>query len=286
MPIAEIDGLRVAYDLLGEEGDPWVITPGGRFSKDSPGVRGLAAALAETGKHVVVWDRPNTGASDVCFEGSSESAMQADTLAALLRELDLGPAVIAGGSGGSRVSLLTAARHRDAARAIAVWWISGGPYGLLSLATHYCGNSIAAAWRDGMAAVADLPEWSEVLERNPDNRARFLAQDRGEFIATLEQWMLAYCPRPGELIPGVTDDDLRALDLPALVFRSGASDPHHTRATSESLAALLPRAELVEPPWEDREWNERMAAAATGEGLFARWPLLALQLADWSAATL
>ncbi len=281
-----MEGLRVAYDLLGEGGDPWVITPGGRFSKDSPGVRELAAALAETGKHVVVWDRPNTGASDVYFEGSSESAMQADTLAALLRELDLGPAVIAGGSGGSRVSLLTGARHRDVARALAVWWISGGPYGLLSLATHYCGESIAAAWRDGMAAVADLPEWSEVLERNPDNRARFLAQDRGAFIATLEQWMLAYCPRPGELVPGVTDDELRALDLPVLVFRSGASDPHHTRATSESLAALLPRAELVEPPWEDREWNERMAAAATGEGLFARWPLLAPQLADWSAATL
>jgi len=132
--------------------------------------------------------------------------------------------------------------------------------------------------------VADLPEWSEVLERNPDNRARFLAQDRGAFIATLEQWMLAYCPRPGELIPGVTDDDLRTLDVPALVFRSGASDPHHTRATSESLAALLPRAQLVEPPWDDREWNERMVAAASGEGLFARWPLLAPQLADWSAA--
>jgi len=278
-----MEGLRVAYDLLGE-GDPWVITPGGRFSKDSPGVRELAAALAATGKRVLVWDRPNTGASDVCFEGSSESAMQADVLAALLRALDLTPAVIAGGSGGSRVSLLTAARHRDVARALAVWWISGGPYGLLSLATHYCGESVAAAWRDGMTAVADLPEWSEVLERNPDNRARFLAQDRGAFIATLEQWMLAYCPRPGELIPGVTDDDLRTLDVPALVFRSGASDPHHTRATSESLAALLPRAQLVEPPWDDREWNERMVAAASGEGLFARWPLLAPQLADWSAA--
>jgi pimeloyl-ACP methyl ester carboxylesterase len=283
VPVAEIEGLRVAYDLVGD-GDPWVITPGGRFSKDSPGVRELAAALAESGKRVLVWDRPNTGASDVCFEGSSESAMQADVLAALLRELGLTPAVIAGGSGGSRVSLLTAARHRDVARALALWWISGGPYGLLSLATHYCGESVAAAWRDGMAAVADLPEWAEVQERNPTNRERFLALDRAAFIATLEQWMLAYCPRPGELVPGVTDDEVRSLELPALVFRSGARDPHHTRATSEQLAALLPRAELVEPPWGDGEWNERMVAAASGEGLFARWPLLAPQLAGWSAA--
>ena len=283
MPVAQIEGLRIAYDVVGE-GDPWVLTPGGRFSKDTPGLHELATTLAETGKRVLVWDRPNTGASDVCFAGSSESAMQADVLAGLLRQLDLAPAVIAGGSGGSRVSLLTAVRHGDVAQALALWWISGGPYGLLSLATHYCGDSIAAAWRDGMAAVAELPEWSEVLERNPDNRERFLAQDPQEFIGTLEQWMLAYCPRPDELVPGVIDDELRGLDLPALVFRSGASDPHHTRATSERLAALLPRAELVEPPWGDGEWNERMAAAASGEGLFARWPLLAPGLTDWSAA--
>ena len=67
-----------------------------------------------------------------------------------------------------------------------------------------------------------------------------------------------------------------------LVFRSGASDPHHTRETSERLAALLAGATLVEPPWGDREWADRMAAAATGEGLFARWPLLAPPLFDWA----
>jgi pimeloyl-ACP methyl ester carboxylesterase len=281
--MTQIEGLRIAYDVVGD-GDPWVLTPGGRFSKDTPGLHELAGALAETGKRVLVWDRPNTGASDVCFTGSSESAMQADVLAGLLRSLDLVPAVIAGGSGGSRVSLLTAARHRDVARGLALWWISGGPYGLLSLATHYCGDSIAAAWRDGMPAVTALSEWSEVLERNPANRERFLGLDPQDFIATLEQWMLAYCPRPDQLVPGVSDDELRMLELPSLVFRSGVSDPHHTRATSERLAALLPRAELVEPPWGDGEWNERTVAAASGEGLFERWPLLAPQLTRWSAA--
>ena len=99
MPIAQIEGLRIAYDVVGE-GDPWVLTPGGRFSKDTPGLHELAATLAGTGKRVLVWDRPNTGASDVCFAGSSESAMQADVLAGLLRQLDLAPAVIAGGRAG------------------------------------------------------------------------------------------------------------------------------------------------------------------------------------------
>src|SRR3954449_10394942 len=112
MPRTEVDGVSIAYEVVGQ-GRPWVLTPGGRYSKDYPGVRELAVALAERGNRVLIWDRPNCGASDVCFTGSSESAMQADTLAELLRQLDLAPAVIAGGSGGSRVSLLTAARHRE-----------------------------------------------------------------------------------------------------------------------------------------------------------------------------
>jgi len=275
---ATIDGVTLAYEVIGD-GCPWVITPGGRFSKDEPGVRELARTLAEHGNRVLIWDRPNCGESDVCFEGSSESAMQADALAGLLRHLDMAPAVVIGGSGGARVSLLTAARHQGIASGLALWWISGGVYGLLVLATHYCGGSLAAAWTDGMEAVVALPEWEEALARNPSNRERLLGQDRATFISTLERWMEAYCPRPDQEVPGLPDDEARGLDLPALVFRSGSSDANHTRATSEALAALLPRAELVEPPWGDREWIER--GLEREKGIFSRWPLLAPQLLEW-----
>jgi pimeloyl-ACP methyl ester carboxylesterase len=278
MAFATVDGLSIAYEVIGD-GRPWVITPGGRYSKDTPGVRELAQALAEHGNRVLIWDRPNTGESDVCFTGSSESAMQAHVLAGLLTHLDMTPAVIAGGSGGSRVSLLTAARHPEVAAALAVWWISGGSYGLIVLATHYCGGSLDAAWHGGMEAVTALPEWAEVLERNPGNRQRFLDQDPEEFIATMERWMVAYCPCGGELVPGLPNADARALDIPALVFRSGASDLNHTRATSEQVAAALPNARLVEPPWGDTEWNDRHTA---GDGLFVRWPLLAPALQEWA----
>jgi pimeloyl-ACP methyl ester carboxylesterase len=281
--IAKVDGLSLAYETIGE-GRPWAITPGGRFTKESPGVRELAVELAARGNKVLIWDRPNCGESDVCFEGPSESAVQADALAGLLAHLDMTPAVIAGGSGGARVSLLTAARHRESAAGLAIWWISGGVYGLLSLATHYCGGSLAAAWKDGMEAVVALPEWEEVLARNPSNRDRFLAQDRAEFIATMERWMLAYCPRDDEHVPGLPDAEAKGLDIPALVFRSGTSDAHHTRATSEALAGLLPNSRLTEPPWGDREWLERQDAR--DEGLFAHWPRLAPILLDWQAEAL
>jgi pimeloyl-ACP methyl ester carboxylesterase len=279
----EVDGTLLAYEIIGDAGPPWVITPGGRFSKDVPGIRQLAEALAAEGQRVLIWDRPNCGASDVVFTGASESQMQADHLAGLLRALDLTPAFVFGGSGGARVSLLTAATHPDVARALGMTWISGGVYGLLLLATHYCGESIRAAWQDGMEGVVALPEWEEVLERNPRNRERFLAHDPQEFIATLERWMLAYVPDPTSPVPGLTDDQAAALKLPTIVFRSGVSDPHHTRATSENLAALIPGAELVEPPWPGDEWKQRgIAAREEGGGLFERWPLLAPQLLEFA----
>lgn len=282
MATCTIGGTTIAYELIGE-GRPFVLTPGGRFSKDVPGIRELALELAGRGNQVLIWDRPNTGESDVCFRGRSESEMQADALAGLLRELDLAPAVIVGGSGGARVSLLAAARHPDVAARLAMLWISGGVYGLLLLAVHYCGESVRAAWRGGMEAVAALPEWSEVIERNPGNRQRFLALDPREFIATLEQWMIAYCPDPETTVPGLPDALCAELEVPTLVFRSGTTDAHHTRETSERVAALIPGARLVEPPWGDDEWNERSAAAADGTGhLFDRWPLLVPQLLEFA----
>jgi pimeloyl-ACP methyl ester carboxylesterase len=284
---AKVNGLSIGYEILGE-GRPWAITPGGRFSRKSPGVRELAAALADRGNCVLIWDRPNTGESDVCFEGDSESAMQADVLAALLSQLKMTPAVVVGGSGGARVSLLTVARHREIALGAAMWWITGGVYGLMSLGNHYCAGSISAAWRGGMEAVVELAEWAEVQERNPSNRQRFLDQDPKEFVAVLERWMAAYCPSDIELIPGLPDAEARQLDVPALVFRSGTTDLSHRRETSEHLAALLPNARLVEPPWGDDEWNERSAArpGGRGEGLFVGWPVLAAVLTEWADSTL
>jgi pimeloyl-ACP methyl ester carboxylesterase len=280
----KIDGTTIAYELIGGAGTPWAVTPGGRFSKDSPGIKELALALAEAGHRVVVWDRPNTGASDVCFSGLSESEMQADHLAGLLRALDLAPAVVAGGSGGARVSLLAAARHPDVASKLAVWWISGGVFGLMTLGVVYCGESIRAAWQGGMEAVVELPEWAEVMDRNPANRERMLSLDRLEFIKVLEQWMSVYCPAPDAVVPGLSNDSYAAMTTPTLIFRSGESDPYHTRATSERLHALIPDSELVEPPWGDREWIERSDAARSGTGdLFERWPLLAPQLLDFAS---
>ena len=284
MPVAELDGIEIAYELVGD-GQPWALTPGGRFTKEVGGLPEMARALADQGRQVLTWDRPNCGASSVVFRGRSESEVQAEALAALIRHLDLGPTVIAGGSGGARVSLLTAARNPDIAAGLAMWWISGGVPGLLQLAGYYCMPSLDAAWHGGMEAVADLDQWQEVQASNPSNRERILAMDRQEFLDVMDRWALAYCPCEDTLVPGLDAEDVERLQVPVLVFRSGASDMSHTRATSEALAAGLPGAELVEPPWNEDEWNERRAAVEDTGSLFVRWPMLVPQLVEWADRT-
>ena len=50
MPVAELDGIEIAYELVGE-GQPWVLTPGGRFTKEVGGLPEMAQALADHGRH-------------------------------------------------------------------------------------------------------------------------------------------------------------------------------------------------------------------------------------------
>jgi pimeloyl-ACP methyl ester carboxylesterase len=282
VPVATLDGLDIAYEVVGE-GPAWILTPGGRFTKEVGGLPEMAKAIADAGRTVITWDRPNCGASSVVFRGRSESEVQAEALAALLRHLDVGPAVIAGGSGGARVSLIAAARNPDVTAGLAMWWISGGVPGLLQLAGYYCLPALDAAWHGGMEAVAQLDQWQEPIARNPANRDRILSMDRDEFLDVMDRWALAYCPCDDTLVPGLDDADVARLSVPILVFRSGESDMSHTRATSEALGAGLPGARLVEPPWGDAEWNERRAAMEDAGSLFVRWPLLVPQLLEWES---
>lgn len=270
-----INEIEIDYDLIGHGEDTIVITPGGRFSKDAKGIRPFAEALAAAGKRVLIWDRPNTGASDISFAGASESIQNADTLAALIKVLGLGPAYLIGGSGGARDSLLTAIRHPDIVKRLFVLWISGGAIGLTSTCYFYYHDSAAAAALGGMEAVAALPAWKEQIERNPRNRDILLGQNVDAFLATMRDWAEAFFPQPGAPLPGVSVAQLAAIDLPVMVLRSGKSDIHHPRATSEALHALIPGAQITDPPWADREWIESLMGQATGRGLFENWPRLA-----------
>lgn len=281
MTRAQIDifgqAIGIAYELSGDAGgQPVALTPGGRFSMDSPGIREMAAELARAGKRVLLYDRPNCGRSDVCLAGSSESENQAEALAGLIRELGLGPTVIAGGSGGSRVSMLAAARHPELCSHLALWWISGDPIGLMQLASYYCGEAGTLASRGGMEAVLGATSWAENLAKNPAARDSLLAMDPDQFIAVMQRWAAAYVPSDVSPVPGMKPIDFARLTMPTIVFRSHRSDLSHTETTSLWVHRLIPQSRLLDPPWRADEWNYRSAAVQAGsvKGLFESWPML------------
>ncbi|MBO0864031.1 MAG: alpha/beta hydrolase, partial [Mycobacterium sp.] len=182
MSSIEVNGGNVVYEILGTSGDLIVLTPGGRFSKEIPGLRPLADAFVDGGYRVLLWDRPNCGASDVQFYGQSESHMRAETLHGLLTKLGLEPCIIAGGSGGARDSILTTMLYPELVTKLVVWNIVGGIYGTFVLGSYYVVPSILAARGTGMQGVMKVPEWRERIEENPNNKERFLEFDRDEFL--------------------------------------------------------------------------------------------------------
>jgi len=284
MPTIEINGVAIAYELIGKGDRAITITPGGRFSKDTPGVRQLAEELAKSGYKVLIWDRPNCGESDISFAGECESFQNADTLAGMIRALGLAPALVYGASGGSREALLTAIRHPDVVKGVVCQWLSGGGIGIATLPMAYNHDPAVAASIGGMAAVCELPALQEQMTRNPGNRERLLAWQPEAFVQKMRDWADWFFCAPGQPISCVRDGDLAAIKAPVVVLRSGVSDIHHTRATSEAVAAMIPGAELQEPPWGDREWLDRLAATASdpAAGLFVSMPKLAPQILDFA----
>jgi pimeloyl-ACP methyl ester carboxylesterase len=163
-----------------------------------------------------------------------------------------------------------------------VLWATGGLLGLAMLAYHYCHNTMFAAALGGMDAVIALPEWKEQLERNPRNRDILKRMDAQAVVDKMMAWGAAYIPAPGVAVPGCPPEALAKLKMPVMVLRSGKSDVHHPRVTSEAVHAAIPGSKIAEPPWGDREWLDRSAAVARGEGIFQRWPLLAPQILEFA----
>jgi pimeloyl-ACP methyl ester carboxylesterase len=273
MDFAEINGGRVAYELLGpEDGRPLVLTPGGRYSMAFPGVRELAEALADGGMRVLMWDRPNSGLSDVQFFGRSESHMRADTLAALLRELDLGPVVLAGGSGGARDSMLTTLLYPELVSKLLLWNIVGGVYGQLALCGYYVMPNLTTVTTLGMEGVAALPGWQETITANPRNRERLLTFDPDQFFRVFRRWMDAFVPKTGQTIPGIDDLDFEDLRVPTLIIRGGEHDVHHPKRTSLEVSTLIKGSTIVDPPWPEDAWERAGEKAARGVGsVFSYW---------------
>ncbi|MDF2583542.1 MAG: hypothetical protein K0R33_2185 [Mycobacterium sp.] len=284
----EINGGNVVYEILGETGEFIALTPGGRFSKDIPGLRPLAEALVAGGYRVLLWDRPNCGKSDVQFYGQSESHMRAETLFQLITKLDAGPCIILGGSGGARDSMLTTMLYPEIVRKLVVWNIVGGVYGSFVLGGHYVTPSILAVRGLGIEGLLSVPEWRERIAQNPANRGRFLDLEQDAYLKVMLRWLNAYVPKPGQTIPGVPDELFDNITVPTLIIRGGENDWDHPKRTSLEVSCLIKGSTLIDPPWPEDAWERAGEKFAQSGGktfcLFDTWVQAAPAILDFLAA--
>jgi pimeloyl-ACP methyl ester carboxylesterase len=211
--------------------------------------------------------------------------MRADTLAKLVKELGLGPVVLAGGSGGARDSMVTALLYPELATRLVLWNIVGGVFSSMNLLGVYNMPSLRTVLSKGMAGVVEMPDWAEIIALNPANRDRFLAFDADDFWRVMRRWLNAFIPKAGQTIPGVEDQDFEALTLPALIIRGGEDDLDHPKRTSLEVSTLIKGSKLVEPPWPEDAWERAVERASRGEGsIFAYWYMAAPLILEFGRA--
>jgi pimeloyl-ACP methyl ester carboxylesterase len=249
MPVAQIRGIDINYEILGGRG-PWVaLQPGGR--RALAGVKPLGLKLAEAGFRVLVYDRRNCGASHFSLDGGeSENVIWAEDLHALLSELDALPAYIGGSSSGCRMSLILALRRREAVRGLLLWRITGGAYAANRLVDNYYTQFIDMARQGGIEAVAQSEHFAALIAANPANRERLFATGANRFIAIMERWRQSFAAGAHHPVIGVSAAELRSLDLPACIIPG--NDRVHPREPGQIAHRLMPASEYHEVLTEDR----------------------------------
>lgn len=243
MPIANVRGVNLNYEVLGT-GGPWIaLSPGGRRALDN--VKPLAQRMADRGYRVLVHDRRNCGLSDIVIGGDkSEYEIWADDLYELLSQHDALPAVIGGGSSGCRLSILFALSYPQAVRALLLWRITGGPFAAKRLTENYYGQFIRAAQQGGMQAVCALDHFKERIAARPANRDVLMAMDPQVFIAAMERWEKQF--RKGAEMPiiGASEHDLNSIKVPTCIIPG--NDRTHSHVPAEIAHRMIPGSEFYD----------------------------------------
>jgi pimeloyl-ACP methyl ester carboxylesterase len=267
MQSTAIRGVKLVYEVLGKSG-PWVtISPGGRRGLASD--RALGALLAEAGFRVLVYDRRNTGASEIGFPGESESHEQAEDLLALLNALGTGPAYIAGCSSGSRLSLLLALHHPEAVKALLLWRVTGGEYAAKRLAFNYYEQFIAAAEQGGIDAVVKTEHFGAMIAANPANRKILEDMGADAFLAAMKRWLAGFHKGSSHPVAGITPDEMRRITLPTLIIPG--NDRIHPRAPGQAAHRLMPNSEYREVMDQDVDVDVDFDAWARKNGTLAAY---------------
>ncbi len=241
MPFANVNSVRLNYEVLGNRG-PWVaLVSGARRNMDE--VRGLATLVANSGFQVLLHDRRNTGLSSLSLEGEgSEFEIWADDLRALARSLGLPPLMVGGSSSGCRLATIMALRHRDAISALLMMRVTGGAFAVKRLSRVYYGQYIEALERGGMEEVCRTDHFRDLIAIDPSRRGQIMAWNREHFLDVMRRWQVSLESGINDPMLGASEEQLKGIDFPVCVLPG--NDNTHSIAAGLGVHKLIPGAEL------------------------------------------
>ena len=256
MAYANIKGVNLYYEDHGT-GPAVILTPGGRV--DHNGLRPIAALLSAHFR-VIIHDRRNCGKSDVVIGGGpSEQHLWAEEMAGLLNHIGAAPVYAAGGSAGSRTSLTLAVLHPEVVKGLFVWEVSGGPNSARDTAPNYYGQFIDAAEKGGMAEGAETEFFGLRIADNPANREALMSMDTQEFLSAMRRWQDSYYV--SNPVSELTEDQLKTIKCPLVIFEGNTPDEVHHRSAAESLHRFAPHSELRASAWTERRYRSTRGVA-------------------------
>lgn len=243
MPVAQLLGINMNYEVLGDSG-PWVaLSPGGRSGME--GIRAMAERIADKGYRVLIFDRRNCGKSDIGITGgNSEFGEWAEDLFELTKQLGAQPCAAGGSSSGCRTAISFVIRHPEAVNGLMLWRMSGGSYAAINLGVRYYAEYIKAASIGGMSAVCETDHFAECIVANPRNRDILMAMNPKDFVEIMLRWMVSFISGATTPLIGATVENLKNIKVPTLMFCG--NDRHHSRESSFNINKLIPDSELID----------------------------------------
>ena len=250
MPVANVRGVNIFYQVIGDHG-PWVaLITGGRRGHDE--FVPLATKIAKAGYRVVLHDRRNTGRSDVLIEGDvPEETLWLDDLHGLLKQLDALPCFVGGSSAGARTSMRFYIRFRNDVRGLLLMRVTGGAFAAARLPENYYGAFIKAAQQGGMAAVCATEQYQERIAANPATRDRLMAMDPKQYIKVMSNWQDQFIEGTKLEVFGMPEADLRSISVPTVIIPG--NDQTHASVNGKLAASKIPGCLLHQLPIADQE---------------------------------
>ncbi|MFL6800137.1 MAG: alpha/beta fold hydrolase [Xanthobacteraceae bacterium] len=243
MPVANVRGVNINYEVLGTRGEWIALSPGGR--RELGNVRGLAQQLAQRGYRVLVHDRRNCGLSDIVIGGEqSEYETWADDLHELLGQLNARPTIVGGSSSGCRLSLIYALKYPHLVRALLLWRVTGGTFAAARLTENYYDKYIRAAREGGMAAVCALEHFQERIEAKPENRATLMGMDRDRFVTAMERWRTQFAKGAELPVIGASEAELKSIRVPTIIVPG--NDKTHSHVVGETAHRMISGSEVAD----------------------------------------